>query len=442
MDSDILIRIIIIFLLIALNAFFVAAEFSIVSVRRSRISHLVEEGDLQAQTVQSLQRAIERLLSTTQLGITLASLALGWIGESTMAVFFQNIFVNVSISPFWQIGLSRSLSIFLAFLLISYFQIVLGELVPKSLALIYPEQLARILAGPVGVISKIFNPFISILNQSTRYLLGIFKIKYSDGQFYNRVTSEELRLIISTERESIGLEAEEREILNNVFEFREVTAEEIMIPRSRIVSISKEANFQELLDEVTKTDFSRYPVRGDSLDDILGIIDLKDLALPLASARLTPQTTIETWIKPVRFFPESTSLSELLGVMQRSQLKMIVVVDEYGGTAGLITIEDLIGEILGTRSEDEELENIEFKILDEQTYLIQAQMNLEDINDIFSLNLPIIDEYQTLGGFIQYQWQRIPPIGEKLNYDDLEFTIISAQGPRLGQIRIHRREST
>ncbi|MDV2999834.1 MAG: hypothetical protein N5P05_001440 [Chroococcopsis gigantea SAG 12.99] len=418
-----------------------AGEFSIVSVRRSRISHLVEEGDLQAQTVQRLQRTIERLLSTTQLGITLSSLALGWIGESTMAVFLQEVFVNLPVSQLWRISLTHSISIPLAFLLIAYFQIVLGELVPKSLALIYPEQLARVLAGPVGVISKIFNPFIFILNQSTRYLLGIFKIKHPDSHLYNRVTSEELRLIISTERESIGLEAEEREILNNVFQFGEVTAKEIMIPRNRIVSISDTACFQDLLAQVTKTDFSRYPVRGDSLDDVLGIIDFKDLALPMAAGQLTPHTAIEAWVKPVRFFPESTSLSELLGVMQRSQLKMIMVVDEYGGTAGLITIEDLIGEILGTKSQDDESENFEIKIVDEQTYLIQAQMNVEAINDICDLNLPIIDEYQTLGGFIQYQWQRIPPIGEKLNYDDLEFTIMSAQGPRLGHVRIHRRES-
>lgn len=397
--QDVILRLLLVFLLIALNAFFVAAEFSIVSVRRSRISQLVEAGDVQAQTVQSLQRKITRLLSTTQLGITLSSLALGWIGESTMAVLLQKFLISLPVPSNVQQTLAHGFAIPLAFFLIAYLQIVLGELCPKSVALTNAEELARFLAGPIGVISQIFNPFIWILNQSTRYLLRLLRIDYIDTQWYNRVTPEELQIIISTEVESTGLEAEEREILNNVFEFGDVTAEEVMIPRTRLLAIPYTATFAELLHEITSTGHYRYPVKRDSLDDIQGMIDFKDLALPLSEGLLSPETSIEPWIKPVRFFPESTLLGELLSVMQRSGLKIVVIVDEFGGTSGLITLQDLIAEILGNDTEIEDAETIELQILDEQTFLVQAQMNLEEVNEILDLDLPVTDEYQTLGGF-------------------------------------------
>jgi CBS domain containing-hemolysin-like protein len=440
-NQDILIRLILVFLLIALNAFFVAAEFAIVSLRRTRIIQLVASGDAPAQTVQSLQRSLDRLLSTTQLGITLASLALGWIGESTMAVFVQKLITFLPLPLDWQNLLSRGLSLSLAFLLIVYLQIVFGELYPKSLALIYAEPMARLLAPPIGVISRIFKPFLWILNQSTRSLLALTQIPEVDLQRSNRVTSEELQLIISMEGELTGLEAEEREILNNVFEFGEVTASEIMVPRNRLITISSSATFEELLIEIVDSGYSCYPVKGDSADDIRGMIDFKDLALPLAQGQLNLKTPIKPWLKPVRFFPETTPLSELLAVMQQSSLKIIIVVDEFGGTAGLLTLEDLIAEIVGTSSHNDESEIVELQTLDESTFLVQAQMNLEDVNQVLDLALPLADEYQTLGGFLLHHWQKIPQVGEKFHYQNLEFTIISTQGPRLEQIQIQQQQS-
>jgi CBS domain containing-hemolysin-like protein len=439
-SKDILIRLLLVILLIALNAFFVAAEFSIVSVRRTRISQLVDAGDVPARTVQSLQRSLDRLLSTTQLGITLSSLALGWIGESTMAVFVGQALSTLPLPISWQNILSRGFSLPIAFFLIAYLQIVLGELCPKSLALVYSEPMARFLAPPIGVISRIFNPFVWILNQSTRFLLKGAKIQDSDLHRYHRVTSEELQLMISRSEESTGLEAEEREIINNVFEFSEVTAEEIMVPCNRLSVISHEATFEDLLGEVTTSGHSRYPVKGDSFDDIRGIIDFKDLAFPLAKGELSLQTPLRSWVKPVRFFPESTPLSELLSVMQKADLKMIVIVNEFGGTAGLLTLEDLIAEIVGTQSRGDDAETVELQMIDEQTFLVQAQMNLEDVNEVLDLALPIADEYQTLGGFLLHYWQKIPYQGETLHYEDLEFTIVSIEGPRLEQIQIYRRE--
>ena len=440
--SDILIRVLSVFFLIAINAFFVTAEFAMVSVRRSRISQLVKAGDIQAQTVQSLQRSLDRLLSTTQLGITLSSLALGWVGESVMAKLVIEVLTKSPLPRFVSISLSHSIAIPCAFLFLAYLQIVLGELCPKSLSLLYSEQLARFLGPSIRVISQIFNPFIWILNQSTRFLLRSIGIQYTGQERYSQVTPEELQLIISTEGESTGLEAQERALLKNIFEFGTVTTMEVMGPRTQLIAVSETTTFEELLEEVTKTGHSRYPIKGDSLDDILGIIDFKDLAEPLAQGELSSNSFLCAWVKPVKFVSESMPLDELLSLMQRSQLKMVIIVDEFGGTSGLITIQDVIGEILGNDSEDITEKKEILKIIDENNFLIEAQLNLEELNNVLGLNLPLIDEYQTLGGFLSYQWQKIPMQGEILKYDNLLFTIVKSEGPRLRQIHIQRKPSS
>jgi CBS domain containing-hemolysin-like protein len=441
-SRDILLRLLSVLLLIALNAFFVTAEFSMVSVRRSRINQLVEAGDVQARTVQSLQRSIERLLSTTQIGITLSSLALGWIAESTIATVMAMAIAELPLPGKLSQVLAHSLSIPLTFFLIAYLQIVLGELCPKSVALLYSEQLARFLGSPSLVIARVFNPFIWILNQSTRWLLRLAGIQYTGQAWYNRVTSEELQLIITTERESTGLEAKEREILNNVFEFGEVLAAEVMVPRTSIVSLPSTATFQTMLEEIAKTGHSRYPVTGESLDDILGIIYLKELAEPLSQGDLALDTPIGSWIRPARFVPEFTPLNQLLPLMQRSHLAMVILVNEFGGSVGLVTLKDMIAKIIGDDPRTESEQELAVRILDDQTFLVQAQMDLETVNELLDLNLPLLDEYQTLGGFLIYQYQKIPVQGETLHYDNLELTVISAQGPRLDEIRIHRQEPT
>ena len=437
--EQIMLRLLSVFLLIAINAFFVTAEFAMVSVRRSRINQLVQAGDIQAQTVQSFQRSLDRLLSTTQLGITLSSLALGWIGENTMAVVITNLITTLPLSPQLTTTIAHSFAIPIAFVIIAYLQIVLGELCPKSLALLYSEQLARFLGPPSLVISRIFNPFIWILNQSTQFLLRLVGIEYTGG-WYKQVTPEELQLIITTERESTGLEAEERELLNNVFEFSEVQTQEIMVPRTSITALAQDTTFKTLLHQVATTGHSRYPVRGESLDDIQGIIDFKELALPLAQGKLNQETAVTPWIRPVRFVPEFMTLGELFPLMQRSRQLMVMVVDEFGGTAGLVTFDDVIAEIIGDETNRGNGEEIAFQRIDEQTFLVQAQMDIEEVNELLDVHLPFTEEYQTLAGFLLYQWQKIPVQGETLNYENLDLTVVSAEGPRLNKIRIHRND--
>ncbi|WP_416670610.1 hemolysin family protein [Egbenema bharatensis] len=439
--SDISLRLLAVFVLIAINAFFVAAEFSIVSVRRSRINQLVSAGDIQAKTVQDLQRGLDRLLSTTQLGITLSSLALGWIGEGTMAVLLATWFTNWPLPEATRGFMAHSIAVPVAFLLIAYFQIVLGELFPKSVALMYSEQLARLLGAPSMAIARLFNPFIWVLNQSTRWLLRLVRVPYTGQGWFSRVTPEELQLIISTSTESPGLEEEKRELLTNVFEFAEVTAGEVMVPRISIVAIPKDATFTDVLHEVMESGHSRYPVMGESLDDMQGILHFKALAEPFVQGELTLNSSILDWIRPAQFVSETIPLDELLRLMRRSGQAMVVVVDEYGGTAGLVTLQDLVAEIIGeTREPEDDDEEPTLQILDEQTFLVQAQTDLEEVNELLDLGLPLAEDYQTLGGFIIYEMQKIPTVGEVLLYGAYEMTIESADGPRLDRIQIRRLE--
>ncbi|MEG3889331.1 hemolysin family protein [Microcoleus sp. Z1_A1] len=434
--TEVLSRLLSVLLLIAINAFFVAAEFSMVTVRRSRINQLVDAGDVAAQTVQSLQQSIERLLSTMQLGITLSSLALGWIGESTIAVLVRMSIGYLPLPIYIKSAIAHSFSIpIVTFLLLAYLQIVLGELFPKSVALLHSEQLARSLGPPSLLIARVFKPFVSFLNQSTRSLLRFAGIEYDLR--HRPVTPEELQLIIATSSESSGLEAEKRELLNNVFEFGEVWVEEVMVPRPNIVALPKTATFQTLLDEMAISNHSRYPVTGDSLDDIIGIIGFKQLAKPLAEGLLSPDTPIVTWMGSVRFVPEMMLLGELLPLMQSSSEEIAIVVDEFGGISGLVTLRDLIAEIIGRTYQSPDNKEIALQVLDDRTYLVQAQLNLDDVNQILNLDLPVTDEYQTIGGFLSYQLQRMPAAGEVWRGENVELTVVSVSGPRLDQLQIH-----
>ena len=436
--TEVGLRLLSVLLLIAINAFFVTAEFSMVTVRRSRIHQLVQAGDIQAIAVEVLQRSIDRLLSTTQLGITLSSLALGWIGESTIVELINVWLESLPVPGGLNVFIAHSLSIPITFFFIAYLQIVIGELCPKSVAMLYSEELARFLGPSVTAIVRFFSPFIWILNQSTRFLLRLFGIEYTGKSWRPPVTPEELLLIISTERESTGLRARERELLKNIFEFGEVTVQAVMVPRSNIVALSKNTTLQIFLEEMSDAGHSCYPIFGESLDDIRGTVYFKDLTQPLALGQLTLDTPIHSYMRPARFVPEHTPLNELLPMMQQEKLAMVVVVDEFGGTVGLVTIQDIVAQIIGDIGETQNNNDLLIKMLDEQTLLVQAQIKLEDNNEVLELNLHLTKEYQTLGGFMLYQLQKIPIIGESFRYKNLEFTVASVTGPRLQQIQVRR----
>lgn len=428
--AGVTVRLLTIGALIILNAFFVAAEFSIVSVRRSRINQLASVGDVQAQTVQSLQRSIDRLLPTTQIGITLASLALGWIGEDTLALLLHHWLRQLSI-PVSVV--SHGIALMIAFWSLAYLQIVLGELVPKSLALSYSEQTSRLL-GPVSLtVARLFSPVVWVLNFSTQSflkLVGLQEQRQTDGQ----LTSDELQMIISTPTAVLDLDQEEREILNNVFETRDFTVEDIMVPRTQIVALEDTATWQDLLNIVVETGYSQFPLLSDSLDNISGILDFKAMAEPLAKDQLRFTTPVSPWVKAARVVPTDLPLSDLLSRMQRLNHSMMIVVDNYGGTAGLVTWADVTAELIG--EEDESIPG-DIAYLDDYSVLVPAQMEIDVVNKQFALTLPTTDDYQTLAGFVIYSLQKIPTAGEQLIYnDDLIFTVKTVKGPKLEQIQI------
>jgi CBS domain containing-hemolysin-like protein len=432
-------RLLAVLVLIGINAFFVAAEFSIVSVRRSRINQLAEAGDIQARTVQRFQRSLDRLLSTTQIGITLSSLALGWIGEDTIAAVLIHSLGQLALSLETLQVMAHSVAIPVAFIAIAYLQIVLGELCPKAVAMLYPEQLARFLGPPSMTIARLFMPFIWVLNQSTRWLLRLVGIRYTGSQsWYSRVTPEELHLIIRTSTESPGLEEEERELLNNVFEFRDVTAGEVMVPRTQIAALPKTSTLQHLLDAMVETGYAQFPLTGESLDDVAGLVSLRDLVEPLARQAIAPHSPLEPWIRPARFVPEYTQLHELLNIMQRSGKSMVMVVDEFGGTAGLVTLSDITAEIIGDGYDSEEDAEGLVDWLDEQVYQIQAQTPVEEVSDLLNVTLPLEADYQTLAGFLIHQLQKIPSVGETVHYGNIEWTVLAMEGPRLLEIQAKR----
>ncbi|MEM9218695.1 MAG: hemolysin family protein [Cyanobacteria bacterium P01_F01_bin.150] len=436
--SDILPRLLAVVVLIVINAFFVTAEFSIVSVRRSRIQQLSAEGDRAAKAVQSLQRHIDRLLSTTQLGITLSSLALGWIGQDALAQPLAFILLEWLNLPFGY-TLAHSISITITFCLIAYLQLVLGELCPKSVALIYAEDLSRLLAPPSVVIARSFKPLIWLLNQSTRWILRRLGVQYDSSAAYNRLTPEELQLIISTSTESSGLEADERERLTNLFEFGDATAAEVMVPRTQMVALNATDTVKHLLEELSKSGYSRYPVIDQSLDEVKGIIYFKDVAEALSTEKLDFNNLINPWVIEPQFIPETMVLSDVLEAIQKTGQAMLIVVDEFGGTAGLITLQDLINEILGDHHDVEHSTDQDWQRLDDETVLIQAQMPLDEVNDILRSDFPITDDYHTLAGFMIYHLQTIPDKGATLRHESWELTLVEAEDNRLHKIQVRSR---
>lgn len=426
--SEIQWRLLLVCGLIAINAFFVTLEFAIFSVRRSRIAQLVASGDDLAKKVQQLQRSIERLLSTAQLGITLSSLTLGWIGERAISQIFAERLVDVPIA--------HALAIPLTFVLLAYLQIVFGELIPKSIALIYAEPIARFLGTPSLTISRIFSPIVWLLDRSTRLCLRLLGIK-DRSDYYSRMTFKELQTIVATERESSGLAIEQRELLDKVFEFADVMATAVMVPSTQIVTLPRTANCQALLIKVALTGYSRYPVIDDSLNQIVGVISFKDCATRLVQGKSPAQIPISQWIRPIEFAIESTPASTILKQMEQADTHMTILVDEFGNTAGLITRQDAIAAMTGLKVGSERPTQLIYKFTD-GSFSVQAQIKIEELNEQLGLKLPPGEDYQTLAGFLLNKFQHFPQVGESLIYAEWKLTPIAIAGARIDRVKVQK----
>ncbi|WP_218081011.1 hemolysin family protein [Anthocerotibacter panamensis] len=437
-------RLLIIALLVLLNACFVAVEFALVAARPTRIDQLVEHQNRAARAVQRSQRDLDTYLSATQLGITLASLGLGWIGESTLVALFdpllQALGVLLPAMSLLGAGVVHLVAIVVSFTLVSFLHIVLGELAPKSLAIQYPERVALALAGPNELFARVFAPFLWVLNHSARFILSSLGIVRAEGGHGTAMGPEELQLLITASSKSGTLREVERELLTNVIEFKDVVASEVMIPRTRMDALSFEATVQDVLTEVARSGHSRYPIYSGSLDNIVGLVHIKDVVKALSREHVSFQDGIRGILRTIKCVPEDKPIGELLPQMQKERQGIVIVADEFGGTAGLVTLEDLVEEIVGNITDEPEETMSIVLHRDENRASVQAQADVEEVNAALGLTLPLSEDYQTLAGFVIYHMQKIPESGEKYIHEgELEFTILAANGPRLEEIEILQR---
>lgn len=402
--------------LVLLNGFFVAAEFAIVKVRISQIEMLVRTGNRFATTTKHIIEHLDSYLSATQVGITLASLGLGWVGEPVIAKIIAGGMSAVGIQL--PIDLTHQIAFAVAFILISAFHIILGELAPKSIAIQYSETVALVVALPLRGFYILFKPFIWSLNRLSIALLRMVGLKISrEGELHS---ADELRYLLEESSKVGVLESDEHELLENVFEFRETTANQIMVPRRKIVGLEMSMPGNVIIEKVMEEGYSRMPVYRESIDNIIGVVYAKDLVTMMNHRDLI---LLQDILRPAFFVQETEKISKLMRDMQKRRAHMAIVLDEFGGTGGIVTFEDIMEELVGEIQDeyDDEISIVE-KRGDE--WFIRASAPIADVNEYLPVPLPEAEEYETIGGWINQVAGRIPEANEIILTDGYECTIL------------------
>jgi CBS domain containing-hemolysin-like protein len=424
-------RLLAVVVLVGSNGFFVASEFSLVAVRRSRIDQLVNEGNALAKRVKSAQQHLDSYIAATQLGITLSSLALGWIGEPAVAHLIEPLFVGLP--DIWPQISAHAVAVAIAFTFITTLHVVLGELVPKTIALQRSESTALTIAGPLGLFLFIFGPFINTLNGLGNAIVRMIGMRPVGG--HEAVHSEEeLRLLVAASQESGVLQAAEEEMLHKVFSFADKEAHQVMVPRTEVVAISADMTLREFVDFVAKQYVhTRFPVFEQTIDRIVGIIHLKDAVL--ATARLQLDQPVRTAMRPVLVVPESIHIDELMRQLRWRRTHMAVLVDEYGGTAGIVTMEDLLEEIVGEIQDEFDQEAPGLAAQQDGTYRIDGLMTIDEFNQRFGQD---IDEpgYDTIAGYVFGQLGRVAEVGDEVPIDGLVLRVEAMDGLRIAGLRV------
>ncbi len=411
-------------LLVFANGFFVASEFALVAARRTRVEALAREGRRAARIALSAIERLDHYLSATQLGITLASIGLGFVGEATMAAVFIQAFDGLP-EPF-NVLAAHLVAITLAYILITVLHIVLGELAPKSLAILKPEATAMWTAPPLVVFTKLLNPFIWLLNGAANLLLRSFGLQQPhEAERVHR--PEEIEMLLAQSHEHGFLADEPVEMIRGVFDLSETTAGEVMTPRTEIVALPINSSMDVAADLILRVGHSRVPVYGESLDDIRGVVFARDVW----RAQLQGDRRLADLVRAVPFVPDSKNIEDLLREMQGSRVHMVVVVDEFGGTAGLVTMEDVVEEIVGEiQDEDEPEEGPAIRDLEDGKVRLDGSVSLTDLNERYELSLPDTD-YTTVGGYVMGRLGRIPEVGETVEFDGGRLEVLEMDGRRL-----------
>lgn len=414
--------------LVGLNAFFVAAEFSLVKVRKTRLAELSETGSSKATLALEVTSKLDVYLSASQLGITLASLGLGWLGEPAIATLLNPIFKNL---VKWDEILTHSVSMVIAFLIITFLHIVLGELVPKSIAIQDAEGMALRTAGPLRAFYKIFYPIIRALNALANIVLKIWRIEPANEADLAH-TEEELRMLVDASQRHGILDKMEGKLLDNVFEFSDRVVSEVMVPRQDMVCLYIQDSMEEVLKVVKEYGHTRYPLCDDDKDNVVGLVHMRDLI----SLRDTPEIQNISQVKrDIIIAPEGMPISHLVQKMRSQRTHFAVVVDEFGGTAGMVTIEDLLEELVGEiYDEFEKNEQSDIVKVAEGEYLINGRVLLDDVSELLGV---VFEEetVSTLGGYVFDRLGRRPVKGDSIDFDGYSFIIVEVVGFRITRVK-------
>jgi putative hemolysin len=426
-------EIIFIAVLIVLNGFFAASEIALISARRSRVQQLASDGDPRAKRVVGIQQDPDRFLATVQVGVTFVGTLASAVG-GVAAIHALSPMIGGIPLPFLS-AMAEPLALVIVVVSITYASLILGELVPKTLALRHAVSLALLVSGPLDSLARAASPLVRLLTASNRFVLRLLGQKGVTERAF--ISEEEVKHMVQEGREQGVFDQTEQELIHSVFEFTESSVKDVMIPRPRIQAIDVETPIEQVLAHIVETGKSRYPVYRNTLDEVLGILYDKDLFRLLAEKK---PIVLAQVVRPAFFTPETTRVSRLLKSMQRRRMPMALVVDEYGGVEGLVTIEDLIEEIVGEIEDETDREDQAVRRLRDGSYIVDASINIHDLADQHHLAFPESTEYETLAGFLITQLQRMPRGGEIVNYEDWRLTIVDMDGRRIARVKIEPRQ--
>ncbi len=425
-DSQTIFMLLFAFFLVLLNGFFVLSEFAIVKVRRTKLEELAKNGKPNAELALKISNSLDTYLSATQLGITLSSLALGWIGEPALARLLEQPFlIIIGDNP----TLLHSISFVLAFATITLLHVVAGELIPKSIAIAKAEQAALIVARPLYWFWLLFYPLIRFFDILASFFLRKMGIQPS-SEHDNAHSDEELKIIVSESLKGGFIDSMEGEIIKNAVNFSDTVAKEIMTPRKDITCIDADISYEENMKIVTSTRHTRYPYCHGNKDNITGMLHIRDLLNNMLSETPKLLSGLE---RPIIVVPENASISDILIKMNRERVHMALVVDEYGGTAGLLTMEDIVEEIIGDTSDEHDTKSEKIKQIDEYTFEFDGMIDIESVAE--TLNIELEDEQAvTLGGHIFNLLGRMPIIGDKIKDGSCEYEVLEVENNRIQKL--------
>lgn len=429
--ESILFEIIVVLFLVLANGFFVAAEFAIVKVRTTQIQPLAQKENKRAKVAYKIITHLDEYLSATQLGITMTSLGLGWIGEPVTTKILAPLFSLISIRNPDTI---HTLSFTFGFLVITFLHVVVGELTPKSVAIRYSKPASLFVSIPLNLFYIIFKPLIWTLNISSNFLLRLLGIQpVTESERYH--SEEELRLLIAEGRKSGAIDQTEHQLIEKIFEFNDKIAREIMVPRNHMVALNINDSREKIFQIVTEEGFSRLPVYKDTIDNIVGVIYTKDL---ISAAEHRELITLTDIIRPAMFVANTKQIGDLLKELQKNNVHLAIVVDEYGGVEGLVTMEDIIEEIVGEIHDEYDIDSQEVIPEKSGIYLVNPIISIDDFNKKFNANLPEDPDYQTLNGFLQKVTGHIPEVYERIDYKGMSFIVTKKSGNRVLQVRVQK----